>query len=147
MTSVRSLSLSSSAAAVLIDKGSRAELGGWPHASPSYSGGGSINVVFGVPGDKPVPADYDGDSKEDFAVYHPSTGTWQIYQSTTGTTVSTAFGISTDIPVPGDYDGDGRDDIAVYRNGTWYANRSFSGFMAVPFGLSSDIAVPKAYIP
>ena len=113
----------------------------------TYSGGGSINVVFGVPGDKPVPADYDGDSKEDFAVYHPSTGTWQIYQSTTGTTVSTAFGISTDIPVPGDYDGDGRDDIAVYRNGTWYANRSFSGFMAVPFGLSSDIAVPKAYIP
>jgi hypothetical protein len=113
----------------------------------TYSGGGSINVVFGASGDKPVPADYDGDFKDDFAVYRPSTGTWLIYQSSTGTTVSTAFGINTDIPVPGDYDGDGRDDIAVYRNGTWYANRSFSGFMVVPFGLSSDIAVPKAYIP
>jgi len=109
------------------------------------SGGSVSDTVFGAAGDILVPADYDNDNVNNFAVYRPSDGTWRIIIG--GSTVVSAFGISSDIPVPGDYDGDGSDDIAVYRNGTWYVNRSTSGLLIQNFGLGSDIAVPRAYIP
>ncbi len=102
---------------------------------------------FGLAGDLLVPADYDNDNRDDVAVFRPSNGTWYIQRSTNGTTQFTLFGTSGDVPVPGDYDGDGADDIAVYRGGTWYVNRSTAGLLIQTFGLGSDRAVPKAYIP
>jgi hypothetical protein len=111
----------------------------------SLSGGGVTNVVFGAAGDILVPADYDNDNADNFAVYRPSTGQWRYISG--ATTIVKSWGISTDLPVPGDYDGDGSDDVAVYRNGTWYVDRSQAGILIQNFGLSSDNAVPKAYIP
>jgi hypothetical protein len=111
----------------------------------NLSGGGALNVVFGAAGDILVPADYDNDNVDNFAVYRPSTGQWRIIVG--GSTVVKSWGISTDIPVPGDYDGDGTDDVAVYRNGTWYVDRSTSGSLIQSFGLSTDLATPRAYIP
>jgi len=64
----------------------------------------------------PVPADYDGDSATDAAVWRPSTGEWFVLLSASGgISQVTQWGEPTDIPLPGDYDGDGEVDFAVYR--------------------------------
>lgn len=102
---------------------------------------------WGQAGDLLVPADYDGDNKDDVAVFRPSDGVWYIRKSSNSTLLAVQFGANGDIPVPGDYDGDGKDDEAVFRNGAWYLNRSTAGFAGGPFGVGSDLPVPKAYIP
>ena len=104
-------------------------------------------ISFGLAGDMPVPADYDNDNKDDVAMFRPSNGTWYVLRSSNGVTQSTAYGTSGDVPVPGDYDGDGTDDLAVYRGGIWYINRSTAGALSQAFGLGTDLAVPKQYIP
>ncbi len=95
-------------------------------------------VVWGVFGDIPVPADYDGDGTTDYAIFRPTTGEWWIINS--GFTLGFAtqyvtqqqWGLNGDIPVPGDYDGDGRDDMAVFRptDGNWYIRYAKDGTTA-----------------
>jgi hypothetical protein len=43
-----------------------------------------------------------------------------------------------------DFDGDGKTDLSVFRpsEGNWYLNRSTAGFVAVNWGLSTDIPAP-----
>jgi hypothetical protein len=78
--------------------------------------GGRVPAHWGLPGDVPVPADYDGDGRTDAAVWRPSTGEWWVLNSASGgADQTTVWGTSTDIPLPGDYDGDGEDDFAYYR--------------------------------
>ncbi|MFF7328362.1 trypsin-like serine protease, partial [[Kitasatospora] papulosa] len=82
---------------------------------------------------KPVAGDYNGDGKDDLAVFYnggqatdgkfvslaftfTSTGT-AFNNPTTAWTSSGSFDWSKSKPVAGDYNGDGKDDLAVFYNG------------------------------
>jgi hypothetical protein len=46
-----------------------------------------------------VPGDYDGDGKTDVAVFRPSTGTWYLRYSSTGTTAGYQWGSGNDLAI------------------------------------------------
>ncbi len=73
-----------------------------------------------------APADYDGDSATDLAVYDAANGTWFI-MSGSGTILAwnEPWGGPDYIPVAGDFDGDFRTDMAVYHEptGYWFGKR------------------------
>ncbi len=80
-------------------------------------------------------ADFDGDSREDVAVFRPANGLWAIRGVTRA-----YFGGTGDDPRPGDYNGDGIADIAINRDSTglW----AVKGVTRVYFGASGDTALP-----
>ncbi|MEO6235550.1 MAG: FG-GAP-like repeat-containing protein, partial [Vicinamibacterales bacterium] len=99
---------------------------------------GQPAIDWGLAGDMPVPADYNGDGIRDTAVFRPSIGTWFIRG---GATIS--WGLPGDIPVPADYNGDGITDIAVFRpsSGTFFV-RNIS---TVTWGAAGDLPVVGDY--
>ena len=110
--------------------------------------GATTTQQWGLPGDIPVPGDYDGDGKTDFAVWRPGNGTWFIIPSDGGPPIVQQWGLRGDIPLPGDYDGDGKTDFAVWRpgNGTWFIIPSHGGPTIVQqWGLRGDIPMPGDY--
>ena len=113
------------------------------------SSNGAVKIVhFGQAKDKLVAADYDGDGKDDVAVWRPSNGYWYWLNSRDGSFRAVQFGQDGDKPVPADYDGDGRTDIGVFRpsNGTWYLLKSTEGFSAVQFGFGDDTPIPNVFV-
>ncbi|HSK72086.1 MAG TPA: FG-GAP-like repeat-containing protein [Pyrinomonadaceae bacterium] len=110
------------------------------------SAGGFNIFQFGMNGDKPVPADYDGDGKTDAAVYRE--GVWYRLKSSNQTFDAIGFGLRTDIPAPADFDGDGKTDVAIFRpsTGEWHRLLSASNsYSAVQFGSNGDVPLPADY--
>lgn len=106
------------------------------------------SIEFGVSGDIPVPADFDGDTRSDLALYRPSTATWYIKPIASGIMTSRQYGNSTDKPLPSDFDGDGKADFALWRNSdaTWYTWLSGSSApTSLQWGATGDVPVPGDY--
>ncbi len=113
-------------------------------------------VNWGVATDKFVPADFDADGKDDFAIWRPGAqGKFFIIRSRSQTVLIEDFGQTGDDPtVVADYTGDGIDDLAVYRDGAAAGAQSFwfyrsvgspGGFTTVAWGQHGDRPAPGYY--
>ncbi|KXK02923.1 MAG: IPT/TIG domain, FG-GAP repeat-containing protein [Acidobacteria bacterium OLB17] len=121
---------------------------------------GNAAADFGVAVDWITPADFDGDSKTDIAVWRegpPETAAFYILQSSDSTLRIDVFGQSGDDPsVVADYTGDGKADPAVYRSGinpgeqSYWFYRASSGpntgaIVYNPWGTAGDYPAPGDY--
>lgn len=108
---------------------------------------------FGRTGDDhSVVGDWDGDDKNDVAVYRVTGGQGQFFyrpSSQPGVDfVTINWGTTGDLPVRGDFDGDGRSDAAVFRpsDGIWYILQSSNGQPQYrSWGSPGDKFVPADY--
>jgi hypothetical protein len=115
---------------------------------------------FGTNTDFLTPADYDGDGKDDIAIWRSQTdnSTFFILQSSTNTLRTVRFGLPNDDPsLVQDYDGDGVDDPAIFRKAAnpgekayfwWYGSFGVTKNVEVPVQWGSgtdDVGVPGDY--
>jgi hypothetical protein len=128
----------------------------------STAGAQTVATSFNALTDFPVPGDFDGDGRDDYAVFRANTAGTQseywILKSSNSTIQYYAWGLGGDLNVARDYDGDGITDPAVMRRGAvgstavWYIRQSTNGqARTVLFGTSGtgannqDFPVPGDY--
>ena len=107
------------------------------------------DFYYGVPGDRPMLCDWNGNGTETVGLYRSSTGFLHLRQQNNFgvADVSIFFGVPEDIPVCGNWNGDGRDTIGVYRpsNRTFYLQNGLeTAFAEVQFTFGPGYGVPIA---
>ena len=107
------------------------------------------HFYYGVPGDRPMLCDWNGNGTETPGLYRSSTGFLHLRQQNNFgvADVSIFFGVPEDIPVCGDWDADGRDTIGVYRpsNRTFYLQNGLeTAFAETQFTFGPGYGVPIA---
>jgi hypothetical protein len=103
------------------------------------SSGPSFSFRFGLPGDLPVVADWDGDGDDTPGVVRGADWYFRNANST-GASLTFRFGLPGDLPVTGDWDQDRDDTPGVFRNGVWYYRNAISPSVvhSFGFGLAGD---------
>jgi subtilisin family serine protease len=110
----------------------------------STSGLADLRIRYGLPGDKPISGDWDGDRIDTIGVFR--NGFFYLRNSNTSgfADIAFAFGLPEDLPVAGDWDGDGIDTIGVYSNGIFHLRNSNSSGPAdqvFALGIPGDIPI------
>lgn len=139
-----------------------ADIGVWRNAtgewyvlksSQSYSNiaGKFLYRQWGLPGDHPMPGDYDGDGLADLAVWRPSNGTWYFctsrfsYECAKG--IALQWGLPNDIPVSVATNGNHTLSLAIYRasEGNWYLRDIATNEIVIKqWGLPGDVPLKQS---
>jgi hypothetical protein len=121
----------------------------WYYRPSSAPGADFRYVCWGSNGDRVAPGDYDGDGRNDYAVFRfmGNSGVFYVNKSGGGTD-AVYWGSPGDQMMPGDYDGDGRTDYAVARQlnpREFYILTQNGATQFYQFGINTDVPVPGDY--
>jgi hypothetical protein len=108
------------------------------------TGANLASFPLGQGADVPIPADFDGDGRVDYALYNPDTRTITWSRSSDGVTGSVTLGNWGDIPIVGDFDGDGKTDAGIYRPADglfWYTQSSNNQLVSAGVGVIGGLPV------
>ena len=123
----------------MIDEGCDDDQDGYVDATMAC-GAGSYKFDFGWSQAVPVSGDFDGDGKDDKAVYCGNCGEneedWWIRYSSNNSIAILDWGSEVTLPSPGDFDGDGIEDLGAFNpeNGKWSIRKSTGGYKEELFG-------------
>jgi len=75
-------------------------------------------ILFGIPGDKPICGDWNGDSKATIGLYRPSNSNFFLRNTNTAgnADIAISYGLPNDYPVVGDWDGNKTTTIGLWRS-------------------------------